>query len=132
MRRTDLVDDDGTWTGLALEAEGRQRPGLCLFAGDGRMLLTQETRTVLLAAVTDDHCEVGFRRTDAYRSVLPPWRADTARNLAGRPDRWAHRFAEALAETADGPLHDGRWLLTPQGPRTGTEGRRRRRSTGAG
>ncbi|MFE5208904.1 hypothetical protein [Streptomyces sp. NPDC056600] len=116
MRRTDRVADDGTWTGLALEAEGRPRPGLCLFAGDGRMLLTQETRPVLLAAVSGDHCEVRFWRTDAYRSVLPPWRADTARDLAGRPDRWAHRFAEGLAATPGGPLHDGRWLLTPQGP----------------
>jgi hypothetical protein len=116
MRRTDVVRDDGTWAGLTLEVESRPLPGLRLFTAGRRLLLTQETRPVLLAAVDADDCGVEFRRTDEYRSVAPPCRAAEARELAGRPDRWAYRFAEHLAEAPGGPLHDGRWLLTPESP----------------
>ncbi|MFE5735247.1 hypothetical protein ACFQ7A_30610 [Streptomyces sp. NPDC056528] len=116
MRRTDVFGDDGAWTGLSLEVESRGRPGLCPFGAEGRFLLLQGERPVLLAAVADDLCEVGFRRTDAYRSVIPPTRAAAAREAAGRPDRWAYHFAEHLAQTPEGPLHDGRWLLTPESP----------------
>ncbi|MGW0608577.1 hypothetical protein [Streptomyces sp. NPDC002640] len=116
MRRTDVVRDDGTWAGLTLEVESRPLPGLRLFTAGRRLLLTQETRPVLLAAVETDHCGVEFRRTGEYRSVAPPCRAAEARELAGRPDRWAYRFAEHLAEAPGGPLHDGRWLLTPESP----------------
>ncbi|MFI9120186.1 hypothetical protein ACIGW0_12440 [Streptomyces bikiniensis] len=116
MRRTDVFGDGGAWTGLALEVESRGLPGLRLFAAEGRILLAQGERPVLLAAVDDDRCGVGFRRTDAYRSVVPPLRAAAAREAAGRPDRWAYRFAEHLARAADGPLHDGRWLLSHEVP----------------
>ncbi|MFE5897927.1 hypothetical protein ACFQ67_10960 [Streptomyces sp. NPDC056488] len=116
MRRTDVLGEDGGRAGLSLEVESRGRPGLCPFAAEGRLLLAQEGRPVLLAAVDDDHCGVVFRRTDAYRSVVPPLRAAAAREAAGRPDRWAHRFAEHLAQAPDGPLHDGRWLLSYEGP----------------
>ncbi|GGP99888.1 hypothetical protein [Streptomyces roseolilacinus] len=116
MRRTDLVRDDGTWTGLSLDVRSRRRPGLCLFSAGRRLLLTQGGRPVLLASVDDDLGGVGFRRTDAYRSVVPPPRAVAGRDLAGRPDRWAHRFAEHLLGTPEGPLHDGRWLLSPESP----------------
>ncbi|MFF9342596.1 hypothetical protein ACF1CG_22975 [Streptomyces sp. NPDC014773] len=113
MRRSDLTRDDGAWTGLALELGDRRRPGLCVFGAGRRLLLAQLSRPVLLAVV-DEHLDgVGFRRTDAYRSFVPPPRADAARALAGSPERWAHRFARYLGDAPDGPLHDGRWLLTP-------------------
>ncbi|MFD5104364.1 hypothetical protein [Streptomyces cinereoruber] len=116
VRRGDVFGGDGGWEGLALEVESRDRPGLCLFAAEGRLLLVQGERPVLLAAVDDDHCGVEFRRTGAYRSVVPSVRAVAARETAGWPDRWAHRFAEHLAEAADGPLHGGRWLLARESP----------------
>ncbi|MGY6023535.1 hypothetical protein [Streptomyces spinosirectus] len=116
MRRTDITQDDGTWTALSLEVVSRPRPGLCLFSTGRRLLLAQRSLPVLLAAVEQDHCGVEFRRTDACRSLVPPLRADTARSLAGRPDRWAHRFARHLLDAADSPLHDGRWLLSPDSP----------------
>ncbi|MGV4980927.1 hypothetical protein ACVB8X_29775 [Streptomyces sp. NRAIS4] len=116
MRRTDIVRDDDTWTGLSLEVRSRRRPGLCLFSAERRLLLTQETRPVLLAAVDGDHGGVDFWRTDAYRSVIPPTRAAAGQDLAGRLDRWAYRFAECLAGPPGSPLHDGRWLLSRESP----------------
>ncbi|MDN3021148.1 hypothetical protein [Streptomyces sp. S.PB5] len=116
MRRTDITLDDGAWAGLSLEMQARPRPDLCLFSAEGRLLLAQRSRTVLLGAVEEDHCGVEFWRTDGYRSPVAPVRAETARALAGRPDRWAHRFAQALADSSHGPLHDGRWLLSPESP----------------
>ncbi|WP_225824291.1 hypothetical protein [Streptomyces naphthomycinicus] len=112
MRRTDIIGDDGTWTGLCLEVRSPRRPGLCLFSAGRRLLLAQGAKPVLLAAVDEDHCGVEFRRTDAYRSPLPPSRAETGRALAGDPDRWAHRFAELLRGSPHSPLHEGRWLLS--------------------
>ncbi|NML52639.1 hypothetical protein HHL19_17520 [Streptomyces sp. R302] len=114
MRSDDLTRDDGLWAGLTLDVrDDRPRPGLCVFSGAGqRLLIAQESRPVLLAFVDEDLMGVDFRRTDAYRSVVPPLRADTARALSGAPERWAHRFARHLAEAPDGPLHEGRWLLT--------------------
>ncbi|ELS52534.1 hypothetical protein [Streptomyces viridochromogenes] len=116
MRRTDITRDDGTWTGLSLEVQSPDRPGLCLFSADWRLLLTQRSRRVLLAAVDEDHHGVEFWRTDAYRSVVPPLRAGTGRALAGRPDRWAYRFARHLLDSPDSPLHEGRWLLSCASP----------------
>ncbi|MFE1268218.1 hypothetical protein [Streptomyces sp. NPDC058758] len=113
MRSGDLPPDDGAWTGLELEVRDRRQPGLCVFGAGRRLLLSQLSRPVLFAVV-DAHLDgVDFRRTDAYRSFVPPLRADAARALAGSPERWAHRFARHLADAQDGPLHDGRWLLTP-------------------
>jgi hypothetical protein len=116
MRRTDIRRDDGTWTGLSLDVQSRRQPGLCLFSTERRLLLAQQSRPVLLAAVEKDHCGVGFWRTDAYRSVIPPLRADTGRALAGRLDRWAYRFAQYLLDSPGSPLHDGRWLLSRESP----------------
>ncbi|MEU8880003.1 hypothetical protein [Streptomyces hydrogenans] len=113
MRRSDLTGDDGTWQGLALEVGDRPRPGLCVFGAGRRLLLAQGSRPVLFAVVDAYLQDVDFRRTDAYRSFVPPPRADEARALAGSPERWAHRFAGLLAGTPEGPLHDGRWLLRP-------------------
>jgi hypothetical protein len=116
MRRTDITRDDGTWTGLSLEVTGRRRPGLCLFSAGRRLLLAQQSRPVLLAAVDEQYYGVDFWRTDDYRSLLPPLRAETGRALGGRPDRWAYRFADHLLDAPDSPLHDGRWLLSPDSP----------------
>ncbi|MFI8915748.1 hypothetical protein ACIGW4_29555 [Streptomyces sp. NPDC053513] len=116
MRRGDVTRDDGTWTGLSLDVRDRHRPGLCVFSAGPRLLLSQQARPVLLALV-DEHLDgVDFWRTDEYRSCVPPLRADTARALAGSPERWAHRFAQYLADSPDGPLHEGRWLLTCESP----------------
>ncbi|WP_171166542.1 hypothetical protein [Streptomyces sp. I05A-00742] len=116
MRRTDITRDDGTWTGLSLDVESRRQPDLCLFSAERRLLLAQQSRPVLLAAVDEDQCGVEFWRTDAYRSVIPPLRAGTARALAGHPDRWAYRFAQHLLDSPGSRLHDGRWLLSQESP----------------
>lgn len=116
MRRTDITRDDGTWTGLSLEVQTRRQPGLCLFSAERRLLLAQMSRPVLLAAVDEDHCGVEFWRTDAYRSLIPPLRAETGRTLAGNLDRWAYRFVGHLLDSPGSPLHDGRWLLSCESP----------------
>ncbi|MFF9623661.1 hypothetical protein [Streptomyces griseosporeus] len=116
VRRGDVTADDGTWTGLCLDVEDRGRPGLCVFRSGQRLLLSQLSRPVLLAVV-DEHLEgVDFWRTDGYRSLVPPLRADTARAVAGSTQRWAHRFAQCLAASSEGPLHEGRWLLSYDSP----------------
>ncbi|MGV9273247.1 hypothetical protein [Streptomyces griseosporeus] len=117
VRHSDVTGDDGTWAGLCLDVrdDGR-RPGLCVFRAGQRLLLSQLSRPVLLAVVDEDLQGVDFWRTDGYRSLVPPLRADTARALAGSPRRWAHRFARHLAGAAEGPLHEGRWLLSYDSP----------------
>jgi len=112
MRRGDVMRDDGTWWGLSLDVVDRRRPGLCLFTAGQRLLLSQASRPVLLAVVDPGLDGVDFWRTDAYRSCVPPLRADTARALAGDAERWAHRFARYVGASPDGPVHEGRWLLT--------------------
>ncbi|MFE0644934.1 hypothetical protein ACFW2Y_25480 [Streptomyces sp. NPDC058877] len=87
-----------------------------MFSAQQHILLSQQSRPVLLAAV-DEHLQgVDFWRTDAYRSFVPPLRADTGRALAGNSQRWAHRFARYLVGSPDGPVHTGRWLLSPESP----------------
>ncbi|MFC8273310.1 hypothetical protein ACFUJR_12430 [Streptomyces sp. NPDC057271] len=116
MQRSDVTRDDGTWVGLTLDVRGRQRPGLGVRTAGSRLVVSQEARTVLLADV-DEHLQgVDFWRTDAYRSCVPPLRADAGRAMAGSPERWAHRFARYLVDAPDSPLHEGRWLLTPESP----------------
>ncbi|MFF5503375.1 hypothetical protein [Streptomyces roseolus] len=114
VRSEGLTRGDGPWAGLTLEVrDDRPRPGLCVYSGPGRrLMLAQGSRPVLLAVVAEHLAGVDFRRADAYRSFVPPLRADAARALAGDPERWAHRFARHLADAPDGPLHEGRWLLT--------------------
>ncbi|MFJ4525927.1 hypothetical protein ACIP4Y_34195 [Streptomyces sp. NPDC088810] len=99
---------------------------LCLFSAERRLLLAQRSRPVLLAVVEEDDNGVEFRRTDAYRSPLPPLRAGTGRALAGHPDRWAHRFAAYLFDAPGGALRrmpdpgDGRVKAYRKQARDGT------------
>ncbi|MFJ3640099.1 hypothetical protein ACIPRD_10135 [Streptomyces sp. NPDC090108] len=116
MRREEVLRDDGTWLGLSLDVRRPRRPGLCVFGAGQRLLVSQDSHPVLLAEVDEHLAGVDFWRTDDYRSCLPPLRADAGRALAGSPRRWAHRFAHHLAESPDSPLHEGRWLLTPESP----------------
>ncbi|MGW1249166.1 hypothetical protein [Streptomyces sp. NPDC002535] len=112
MRREEVGRGDGSWRGLSLDVPDRVQPGLCVFGAGQRLLISQRSRPVLLAVV-DEHLDgVDFWRTDAYRSPVPPLRADTARTLAGSPERWAHHIARYLDASPESPLHGGRWLLS--------------------
>ncbi|MET9378657.1 hypothetical protein ABZX98_31735 [Streptomyces sp. NPDC002992] len=99
-------------TELIVEVTGRPRPGLCLRTAGNRLVLTQGGDPLLFAVVERYNGGVDFYRTAAPRPVLPPLRAAEVRAYAGRPDRWGHRVAEVLTADPDGPLHDGRWVLT--------------------
>ncbi len=113
MRRSDVTRADGTWVGLSVDVRNHRRPGLTVFtAGESRMLISQASRPVLLGVVDEPLQGVDFWRTDAYRSCVPPLRADAGRARAGDTERWAHRFVRYLADAPDSPLHEGRWLLT--------------------
>ncbi|MFF2960026.1 hypothetical protein ACFVT1_14240 [Streptomyces sp. NPDC057963] len=112
MQHSDVMRDDGTWIGLSLDVQDRQKPGLCVFSAGPQLLVSQLSRPVLLAVV-DEHLQgLDFWRTNEYRSFVPPLRADVGRALAGSPERWAHRFAQYLIDSPDSPLHEGRWLLS--------------------
>ncbi|MEU3737300.1 hypothetical protein AB0E78_09550 [Streptomyces sp. NPDC032198] len=117
-RRTNLTRTDGAWNGLLLEVGGRPRPGLCLWTAGNRLLLTQATQGAaaipLLLALVDPHRDgVDFCRTGRYRPLVPPVRAHMALAYDGSPQRWAHHFATLLAGSPDSPLHEGRWVLSP-------------------
>lgn len=114
-RRTNLTRTDGIWNGLLLEVDARTRPGLCPWTAGNRLLLTQgaAAHPLLLALVDRDNQGVDFYRTGRYRSLAPPLRAHMARAYARSPQRWAHHFATLLDAASDGPLHDGRWVLSP-------------------
>ncbi|WP_406133037.1 hypothetical protein [Streptomyces zaomyceticus] len=112
----DVTRNDGTWVGLSLDVEEHRRPRLGVSCAGQQLLISQGARPVLLAVVGEHLQGVDFWRTDAYRSAVPPLRADTARALAGSPERWAHRIARHLVDSPDGPLHGGRWLLSPESP----------------
>lgn len=116
MQRNDVTRDDGTWVGLSLDVRDPDRPGLCVFSTGPHLLLSQLSWPVLLAVVDEQLQGVDFWRTDEYRSVVPPLRADVGRALAGSPRRWAHRFAQYLIDSPDSPLHEGRWLLSCDSP----------------
>ncbi|MEV0524165.1 hypothetical protein AB0I66_12155 [Streptomyces sp. NPDC050439] len=115
VRRTNLTRTDGTWNGLLLEVRERPRPGLCPWTAGNRLLLTQgESADPLLLAVVDPHRDgVDFYRTGRHHPLVPPLRAHMARAFEGSPERWAHQFAALLATSPDSPLHDGRWVLSP-------------------
>lgn len=116
MQRSDVTREDGTWAGLSLDVQDRRQPGLCVLTAGPRLLVSQLSRPVLLAAV-DEHLQgVDFWRTDEYHSFVPPLRADGGHALAGSPQRWAHRFAQYLIDSPDSPLHEGRWLLSRESP----------------
>ncbi|MFI8003576.1 hypothetical protein [Streptomyces sp. NPDC086010] len=116
MRRGNVTRDDGTWTGLSLDVRDRHLPGLRVLQAGPRLLISQHSRTALLAVVEEPLRGVDFWRTDAYRSFIPPLRADTGQALAGNPERWAHRFARHLGSSPGSPLHEGRWLLSSESP----------------
>lgn len=116
VERGDVTRDDGAWVGLSLNVRDRHQPGLCVFSAGQRLLVSQLSRHVLLAVVDGQLQGVDFWRTDEYRSFVPPLRADVGRALAGSPDRWAHRFAQYLIDSAGSPLHGGRWLLSCESP----------------
>ncbi|MFE7711424.1 hypothetical protein ACFU6I_37970 [Streptomyces sp. NPDC057486] len=112
MQHSDVTRDDGTWIGLSLDVQDRQKPGLCVFSAGPQLLVSQLSRPALLAVV-DEHLQgVDFWRTNEYRSFVPPLRADVGHALAGSPERWAHRFTQYLIDSPDSPLHEGRWLLS--------------------
>ncbi|MEU7580141.1 hypothetical protein AB0B50_21390 [Streptomyces sp. NPDC041068] len=116
MQRTDVTRPDGTWVGLSLDIQERHQPGLCVFSTGPQLLISQLSRPVLLAVVDEQFQGVDFWRTEEYRSVVPPLRADLGRTVAGDHERWAHRFAQYLIDSPDSPLHEGRWLLSCEGP----------------
>ncbi|MFD3513432.1 hypothetical protein [Streptomyces sp. NPDC058657] len=116
MQRSNVTRNDGTWVGLSLDVQGRHQPELGVFHAGPRLLVSQVSRPVLLAVVEDPLQGVDFWRTGAYRSPVPPLRADVTRALSGSAERWAHRFAQYLLASPGSPLHDGRWLLTHEGP----------------
>ncbi|MDQ0791753.1 hypothetical protein [Streptomyces sp. B1I3] len=116
MQRSDVTRDDGTWVGLSLDVQGRHQPELCVLSAGPRLLVSQLSRPVLLAVVAEPFQGVDFWRTDAYRSFVPPLRAEMGRALSGSPERWAHRFAQYLSDSPGSPLHEGRWLLSCESP----------------
>ncbi|MEU9859620.1 hypothetical protein AB0D99_02020 [Streptomyces sp. NPDC047971] len=101
-------------TELIIEVRDRARPGLCLRTAGDRLVLTQGDDPLLLAVVDPHLHGVDFYRTATPRPLLPPLRAADARAYADRPERWAHRLARELTADPDGPLHDGRWVLTTE------------------
>ncbi|MEV2256414.1 hypothetical protein AB0I94_38710 [Streptomyces sp. NPDC050147] len=115
VRRANVTRTDGAWNGLLLEVRERPRPGLRLWTAGNRLLLTQgAVANPLLLALVDPHRDgVDFCRTGRYRPLVPPLRAHMARAFEGSTQRWAHHFAALLATSPDSPLHDGRWVLSP-------------------
>ncbi|MFD7071553.1 hypothetical protein ACFV97_30475 [Streptomyces sp. NPDC059913] len=122
MHRTNLAvaAHPASWIGLGLEVGPGTGPGLRPeMAGGNRMALWQGPDAVFRATVDEDRGGVAYSRTEAYRSPVAPLRAAEARAVegVGRPSwyaRWAHRFADALEASSVGPLHEGRWMLTPR------------------
>ncbi|MEU1837669.1 hypothetical protein [Micromonospora chersina] len=113
----------GGGDGLALEVETPVRPGLRVeVAGGRRLLIRQADRVVLLARQHPWHHGVHYVRVEGYRSPVPPISAVQARRVGDtggdgeRAARWAHRFVSWLTGAEDGPLHRGRWNLTPGMP----------------
>ncbi|MEU2581890.1 hypothetical protein ABZ612_02770 [Streptomyces avermitilis] len=96
--------------GLVLDI--RDRPGpppLRLEAADGRLLLRQGERPVLLGRVDPPRDGLFVHRLDGYRSPLPPLRSALLRDPGrGLPDQ----YARWLEDSPHGPLHDSRWLLS--------------------
>ncbi|WP_255950845.1 hypothetical protein [Streptomyces odontomachi] len=75
-----------------------------------RWLLRQGGRPLIQARSEGDGCcrDLHLRRLPGQRSPLPSLPAARLRGGAN----WPHRYARWLEETAHGPLHHGRWLLT--------------------
>jgi hypothetical protein len=123
VRRTN-VPAAGPWEALVLDVE---RPGPAALrmevAGRGQLLLRQGDTVALLAEVDDDRAGVDYLATGRFRAPVPPVRAARATALAHQREGrswyagWAHHFATALAGAAAGPLHAGRWVISPEVPR---------------
>ncbi|MBT2441359.1 hypothetical protein J7E93_14800 [Streptomyces sp. ISL-36] len=110
-------------TELILDVRDRPVPGLCLRTAGNRLILAQGDDALLLAIVERYDKGVAFYRTARPRPLLPPLRAADARAYADRPERWGHRIAALLTADPDGPLHDGRWVLTSEtGPQWNRHG----------
>ncbi|MEU4626692.1 hypothetical protein AB0G04_42760 [Actinoplanes sp. NPDC023801] len=113
----DLMFDAGSPAG---------RPALRMeVAGRGLLLIRQGDEPVVLGRVDDGCYGVDYVRTGRYRSPVPPLRAAHAAGVAGGGDetwwaRWAHHFRSELSDSAYGPLHAGRWLLSSRVPRLRT------------
>ena len=96
---------------LVLDVRGRPGPPSLGFetTGDGRILLRQRERPLLLGRSVGEGCcpELYLHRLDGHRSPLPPLRSTVMRSSVN----WTHQYARWL-EQADGtPLCDGRWEL---------------------
>lgn len=101
--------------GLVLAVpEGRPGPPPLRFerATDRGWVLRQGGRPLVRARSEGDGCcrDLRLRRLPGHRSPLPPLTAAATRAGAD----WPHRYAGWLEETGHGPLHHGRWLLTPR------------------
>ncbi|GAA4086729.1 hypothetical protein [Streptomyces shaanxiensis] len=98
--------------GLVLAVSGRPAPPPLRFetADAGRLLLRQGERPLLLGRADGTGCckDLATHRLDGHRSPLPPLRSSAMRE---RTD-WTHQCARWLEEAEDGPLYDGRWLLS--------------------
>ncbi|MEU8780324.1 hypothetical protein [Streptomyces sp. NPDC048637] len=86
MRRTNLIDPDGTWSGLTLDVRTRPRPDLCLRTAEHRLLLAQGGEPVLLGVVHPPAYGVDFFND-------------------GHPDGYVDWY-----------LHNGSWEILPLRP----------------
>lgn len=80
-------------------------------ADGGRLLLRQGDRPLLLGRDDPEGCSregLYTHRLDGYRSPLPPIRSARMRE----PGNWPHQYARWLEDSTDGPLYDGRWILS--------------------
>lgn len=92
---------------LVLDVERPARPALRLeVAGRGLLALRQGGVVVLLARIERQWMGVDYVSTGRYRPPIAPIRAGRAFG--------PHHFAAALIEAADGPLHSGRWVISPE------------------
>jgi hypothetical protein len=96
---------------LVLHVQGRPGPPSLRFekAEDGRLLLRQGERPVLLGRSVGEGCcpELYLHRLDGYRSPLPPLRSADLRSSLN----WPHQYTRWLEEADGTPLRDGRWEL---------------------
>lgn len=94
--------------------DGLSDPPLLRFerVTDRKWTLRQGERPLIQARSEGDGCcrDLHLRRLPGHRSPLPPLTAAAMRTGAD----WPHRYALWLEETGLGPLHYGRWLLTPR------------------
>ncbi|SDO25578.1 hypothetical protein SAMN04487981_109259 [Streptomyces sp. cf386] len=96
---------------LVLNIRGCPGPPTLRFeTAEQGLLLRQGERPLLLGRTQDKGCckDLAMHRLDGFRSPLPHLRSDAMREGTD----WTHQYARWLEETADGPLHDGRWHIT--------------------